>query len=105
MKFTLEDFLCNIQPFLKYENFERFHKELLKIPDLEESFQKELAQNEKWLDTALKSCDENGFHVSFLLDHMPTNQPKCNELALLNFCMGTVPTIKVTVYEVRKGWR
>lgn len=104
MKYTLENFLCNIQPFLEYDNFERFHEELLKVPNLEESFQKELAKNTDWLNTALKSCDENGFHVSFFLDYITTKIPKYNKLTLLNFCMGTVPTIKVTVYKVGEGW-
>lgn len=104
MTYKLENFIDNIQPFLEYGNFDRFREELRQVPNLEESFQKELAQNEEWLTTALKSHDENGFHVNFLLDYMTSNVPKCNELSLRNFCKETVPTIKVTVYQVQKGW-
>ena len=101
MEYTIENFLCNIKSFLGYRDFDRFYAELLKVPNLQETFQKELAHNPEWLQVALKSCDENGFHIHFLLDYMHCIHIKPNELTLRLFCFGSVPTIKVTVYYLK----
>lgn len=102
--YSIENFLENIQPFLEDGNFNEFYAELIKVPNFREVFDKELANNHKWLNSALSTYNKTGFHVWFFLDyvHVDNNLRKDNKLSLMNYCVNTVPTIKVTVFCTTK---
>ncbi len=100
--YAIEDFLKQIQPYCEGEDLGTFFAELMKVPNYQERFERILKADPSWLEAALKTRDENGFHVFGLLDEKkvePFEEIAQNELELRNFDMGTAPTVKVKTYK------
>lgn len=103
---SIEDFLRNIEPYT-YDDLREFITELERVPGYEEKFLRLLRDNPKWLEAALSTKTEEGYHVYYLLDYVKPSTlfdvtERENEISLRNFSMGTAPTIKVSTYPKKK---
>lgn len=99
--YQLANFTQNITPFIEEQSLERFMLELEKVPNCQERFQNLIKADSKWLETALKTKDDKGFHINFFYKEVKVNEKdvKPNQLFLRNFCLNTEPTLMIEVYK------
>lgn len=93
-------FIGQPKPYEEGQDFHMFIQELKKIPDFDKKFQELVSHNSKWINLALATLDDKGFHVNFFINYQKLKglEAKSNELSLENFHKDT-PTIMVTVFN------
>lgn len=96
MKNALREYFPEgLTPFLEGASFDRFLKELSKVPNSKEAFKKLLVEDPLWL----KEAKEHGAYF-FLQEiyYKEDEEFEDNMIKLCHFCLGACPTINVITF-------
>ena len=88
----LDKYLEGIQCYIKGENRDKFMRELHKIPNVTEEFEKLLKQNPKWCEVARNTSVQCYLDVNSI---KVKKRGEPNRMTLLIFESGQQPVIKI----------